>query len=166
MGKPKTSVVAAAAVAAPANDLEVAAGKKAKRQLRQNRAGIHISVRKCEKAIAARWKGQISSEAPVALAALLNHITATLYRDAAVFADKGLTRHEEEEDGGEEESKGKNGKHRITGGDIQAALTTNIWLRRNLIKGTVVGAAPVTRQLNNPPSLGGGAAAAPAADEE
>lgn len=104
--------------------------KRGKRQTQQERAGLHVSVSRCRRRIARKWKGNISADAAVILAAFLEYIDTTLITAAAAAAQAdGATA-------------------RITSAHVQMALTSTEWLRdRRLVRGRVLGAAPMTMNV-------------------
>jgi hypothetical protein len=62
--------------------------KKEKRKSRQERAGLHISPNRCRRIFGNTWNGgKISKEAPVVMAALLQHFARTALEGALRFAD-------------------------------------------------------------------------------
>ncbi len=137
MGKPKAS--AAASVQSPlkkALDASVVDAKKKKRKTQQARAGLEISVARCRRSIVQRWKGNVSAESAVAMAAMLQFIHTLIITGAAESASKGL-------------AAGTDGQRRISSGDVQTGVSNNAWLRRDLIKGRVIGAAPNTVTITN-----------------
>ena len=132
MGKPKgTSVSSPLKKILAAGSAEQDAKKK-KRKTQQARAGLEISVARCRRSIVQRWKGNVSAESAVALAAALQFIHTLIITGAAESASKGLA------------AAGESGQRRISSADVQAGVSANPWLRRDLIKGRVIGAAPST----------------------
>jgi histone H3/H4 len=101
--------------------------KDKRRRTKQERAGLQISVSRCRRVIERKWPGNISGEASVVLAAFLQYVNEQLIKDAAASAS--------------EESK----TARITSAHVERALTKNGWLRKKLIRGRVLGTAPITR---------------------
>lgn len=120
------------------------------RRQRQDRAGIHISVTRCERIAKASWKGrvsdwrvrdffvisfffhfiQVSEDAQVVLATALQWIAERLFSDAARAANA---------DGP---------KTRIHKGHFQSALVRNSWLgQAGIIKGHVLGSAAISRMI-------------------
>lgn len=115
-----------------AGALDAAAeAKKQKRKTQQARAGLEISVPRCRRAIGGRWKGKVSAESAVALAATLQYIHTLIITGAAESAAQGI-------------SADANTQRRISSADVQAGVFRNPWLRRDLVKGRVIGAAPAT----------------------
>ena len=112
--------------------------KEKKRRTRQARAGLEISVSRCHKAIASKWRGKVSSEAGVILAAFLQYVDTQIITSAAASASKMTTPNGEK----------ARHRHRITGSDVQVARTENTWLRRDLVKGRVIGTAPPKKSVD------------------
>lgn len=108
------------------------AAKKQKRKTQQARAGLEISVPRCRRAIGGRWKGKVSADAAVALAATLQYIYTLIVTGAAESAAQGVA----------VDAGGK--QRRISSADVQSGVFRNAWLRRDLVKGRVIGAAPAT----------------------
>lgn len=100
--------------------------KNAKRRTNQDRAGLHVSVSRCKRIIHRQWKGKVSTEAAVTLAAFLQYTCQQIFTGAAATAS--------------EESP----KSRITSAHVQAGLAKNRWLSKSkIIQGRVLGAAPI-----------------------
>ncbi len=112
---------------------DAAAAKKQKRKSQQARAGLEISVPRCRRAIGGRWKGKVSADSAVALAATLQFIHTLIITGAAESAAQGIATDAENVH-----------QRRISSADVQAGVFRNTWLRRDLVKGRVIGAAPAT----------------------
>ena len=101
--------------------------KDKRRRSKQERAGLQISVSRCRRVIERKWPGNISSEASVVLAAFLQYVNQQLIKDAAASATS------------------ESQTARITSAHVERALTKNGWMRKKLIRGRVLGTAPITR---------------------
>lgn len=128
MGKPKSTSSSSKKQATSVAGVD---GKKQKRKTKQSRAGIEISVSRCRRIIGERWKGKVSAEAAVALAAFLQFGCMEIMTGAEESAESGI-------------AEGVDSHRRISSGDVSVALAKHEWLRRELIKGRVIGAAPIT----------------------
>lgn len=109
--------------------------KREKRKTRQAKAGLVFGVNKAHKLIASKWRGKVSTDAAVTLAATLQHIGTRLLTDAGAAADIGIAPVKD----------GETQPHRkVTSAYLQIALTKNAWLSPYIAKGRVVGSAPST----------------------
>jgi histone H3/H4 len=98
------------------------AAKKAKGKSQQERAGLHISPGRCRRIVGNLWNGgKLSKEAPVVMAALLQHFAENAIRRAVALAG---------EDG------------QVTCSELQRAITSMGWPRQSgLLKVHIIGAA-------------------------
>jgi transcriptional regulator of acetoin/glycerol metabolism len=122
-----------AVVASRKKDVPKSTGKKTekdkKRRTKQERAGLQISVSRCRRMIERKWPGHIANDSSVVLAAFLQFIDTRIITDAAAVATA------------------ESQTTRITSAHVQAALTKNAWLGKHLIRGRVLGTAPLTMNL-------------------
>ena len=114
-------------------------GKKEKRKTRQAKAGLSFGVNKAHKLLASKWRGKVSTDASVVLAASLQHLSKRLLKDARAAADVGIAPVKEGE---------KQTHRKVNSAFLQIALTKNKWLSQYIAKGRVVGSAPATTVAN------------------